>query len=140
MPKNSGSHATYEFTHGGTHSSKATSTNNKSSAGTVRIVYHANTNDTDYFVYGEQGMVEKWKTDKSTPLVDVLANWEVYVTQTKSNTGIASQASKQLLEEGFGTSNQDKIIETILNQGKVMHGPSLIHRSSKEFDQGYHRG
>ncbi|CAG8624384.1 6853_t:CDS:2 [Ambispora leptoticha] len=69
----------------------------------------------------KQLQVMKWRKDKTIPLADVIQTFDVYEITNGGNEGIAGRPSKQRLENTFGTSNLDEVIEQILEQGTIHH-------------------
>lgn len=59
------------------------------------------------------------KDPDSTPLVDVVDSFTVFVTHHSGSQGILDQASKAMLENEFGTSTDDAVIKKILQQGEL---------------------
>jgi len=55
----------------------------------------------------------------SVPISQVLERSQVYVTRGATRTGIHETPSHQMLADVFGTSNVDRVIETILESGDV---------------------
>ncbi|CAG8565675.1 3626_t:CDS:2 [Ambispora gerdemannii] len=80
----------------------------------TRIVFKAQGHREEYFVM-------KWRKDKTIPLADVIQTFDVYEITNGGNEGIAGRPSKQRLENAFGTSNLDEVIEQILEHGTIHH-------------------
>ncbi|KAJ3310335.1 putative aarF domain-containing protein kinase 1 [Boothiomyces sp. JEL0838] len=59
--------------------------------------------------------------DKSIPLVEVVQAFQIFESDNHSNQGIAMKPNKATLSNAFGTEDENKIIEKILSEGKVMH-------------------
>ncbi|KAI9016140.1 ribosome maturation protein [Hyaloraphidium curvatum] len=66
-----------------------------------------------------RGMVEKWRKDKSIPMVEVVQLFDVFEHATGGAEGIATRPSKAVLDSVFGTSNSTDVIEFILKEGEV---------------------
>ncbi|KAI8933544.1 hypothetical protein NX059_009281 [Plenodomus lindquistii] len=62
--------------------------------------------------------LKKWKADSSIPLTSVVAGWKILVPE-HGKQGILNTASKQQLENEFGTTNEDEIVKKILTSGDV---------------------
>jgi ribosome maturation protein Sdo1 len=62
--------------------------------------------------------LQKWKADSSTPMADVVAGWKILVPE-HGKQGILNTASKQQLENEFGSTNEDEIVKKILTDGDV---------------------
>ncbi|KAI9229167.1 MAG: ribosome maturation protein [Piptocephalis tieghemiana] len=82
--------------------------------------------DTEVYVFADAGGVEKWRKDKSIPMVDVLQNFDVYESDSGGSTGLSIRPSKQTLESIFGTSNEDNVIREILEQGVIKGSSTSI--------------
>ncbi|CAG8575087.1 10611_t:CDS:2 [Paraglomus occultum] len=85
----------------------------------ARIVYKPQGSREEYFVYAYPGELKKWRTDKSIPLTDVVDSFDIFEILGGGNDGIAGRASKQRLENAFGTSNNTEVIEIILKDGAI---------------------
>ena len=70
-------------------------------------------------------MAEKWRKDKTIPLVDVVSIFQVYLDDSN-----VEKASKQELENNFGTSNIDDIVKKICEEGEI-YPPSDFLSSKK---------
>jgi ribosome maturation protein Sdo1 len=91
---------------------------------TDRVVYsskHGNEDSVEFFMYAEPGQVEKWRKDKTIPLIDVLQSFQVFESNTKSPQGIVMKPSNTQLMEAFGTTNETEIATLILEKGKISH-------------------
>lgn len=75
--------------------------------------------NTEFFVIANEGMVEKWRSDKSTPLVEVVQSFDIFTTNSGGNTGEYISPSKGLLESNFNTTNDDDIVKKIVAEGEV---------------------
>jgi len=83
-----------------------------------------------YFIYvSDQEMVEKWKKDKSVPMVDVVESFDVFEIPQGGNTGHVDRPSRQELHSVFGTSDEHEIIAKILNEGHALHGDRDKHEA-----------
>ncbi|KAG1452485.1 hypothetical protein G6F56_007809 [Rhizopus delemar] len=82
----------------------------------TKVVY--NSNDTEFFVIANPGLVSKWREDRSTPLIDVVQSFDVFITSNGSNTGEYIHPPKGILESAFGTSNTDDIVKKIVELGE----------------------
>ncbi|KAI9095172.1 hypothetical protein DFS34DRAFT_626908 [Phlyctochytrium arcticum] len=74
--------------------------------------------------------VEKWRSDKSIPLVEVVDSFDIFEVPTGGNTGMFERPSKQILETSFGTSNQDEIIHKILSEGKITNASDKLNKAN----------
>ncbi|CAN3373492.1 hypothetical protein DIURU_003048 [Diutina rugosa] len=75
--------------------------------------------DQDFSVIIEnKAAVEKFrKGDHSLPLIDIVGIYKVFVSQ-RGTEASDDEASKQDLENEFGTSNRDEVIKKILTEGE----------------------
>jgi len=69
----------------------------------------------NYYVLVYAGMVEKWRKDKSIPMVDVVDSFAVF----RGRKGEADHPAKGELESEFGTSNNDSVVTQILEKGEL---------------------
>ncbi|OBZ91087.1 SDO1-like protein C21C3.19 [Choanephora cucurbitarum] len=83
----------------------------------VKVVYKG-TENTEFFVIANSEQVSKWKSDKSTPLVDVVQSFDVYTTSAGGSTGEYIKPPKGVLESNFNTSNTDEIVKKIISEGE----------------------
>ncbi|KAG2192884.1 ribosome maturation protein [Mucor mucedo] len=83
----------------------------------VKVVYKGADN-TEFFVIANAGMVSKYRSDKTTPLIDVVQSFDILTTTTGGNTGEALHPPKGILESNFNTSNKDEIVKIIIEKGE----------------------
>ncbi len=88
----------------------------------VKVVYRGDEHN-EFFVIANAGMVSKYKSDKTIPLIDVVQSFDILTTTTGGNTGEAIRPAKGLLESCFNTTNEDEIVKTIIEKGeeKTLH-------------------
>ena len=94
------------------------------SEGINKVIYTAGDtlNSQDFILFIHENMLNKWKNDKSIPLIDVIAKWEIYTQTSKhGSNGLLDQPSKSTLENWFDTKKIDDIIIHILENGKEEH-------------------
>jgi ribosome maturation protein Sdo1 len=85
-----------------------------------QIKVHYKGQEDDFIVLAEtSSAVQKWREDKSTPLVDVVSSFDVFVTGKHGTQGTLNRASNGVLENEFGTSNEDDVVKKILEDGTV---------------------
>ncbi|SPN96897.1 related to RNA binding protein [Cephalotrichum gorgonifer] len=60
----------------------------------------------------------KWKTDRSIPLAHVVSSFNVFVTGQGAQ-GLLGTPSDGTLDTEFGTTDDDKVIVKILEQGET---------------------
>jgi len=74
---------------------------------------------TDAFVaFCVPGMANKWRKDKSIPLVDVVARFDIYVRYGDVK-GTPNKPSRQNLHAAFGTSNIEEVLKIMLEKGTI---------------------
>ncbi|KAL6059385.1 hypothetical protein QOT17_013767 [Balamuthia mandrillaris] len=73
---------------------------------------------TPMFIICEHGMPEKWRRDRTIPLVDVVQRFKIYRGQTPQDD--ADQPTKEELKEEFGTDKQEDVIMKILEEGDIL--------------------
>ena len=74
----------------------------------------------DFIVFVESpAIVKTWREDSSTPLVDVVNGFKIFVTHKHGAQGTLDTASNATLENEFGTKDEDEIIKRILKEGSV---------------------
>ncbi|KAH9863817.1 hypothetical protein J1614_009749 [Plenodomus biglobosus] len=84
----------------------------------TQVFYKGSSGDQFTVFVESEEEVRKWKADSSIPLTRVVAGWKILVPE-HGKQGILNTASKQQLENEFGTSNEDEIIKKILTSGDV---------------------
>lgn len=62
----------------------------------IKIVYKSP--DQEFFIVANPGAAEKWRKDKTIPLIEVVQSFDVLTTVNKGNTGEAIRPSKGVLE------------------------------------------
>ncbi|TPX37818.1 hypothetical protein SeMB42_g04388 [Synchytrium endobioticum] len=86
---------------------------------TTRVTYQdKHEGPHDFVLYAENGMVNKWRTDRTIPLVDVLQSFDIFITE-RGAQGVLSRASKADLHAQFGTEIAEDVIKTILEKGEL---------------------
>jgi len=81
-------------------------------------LYRAKSNDFIVLVDSLDALA-KWKKDTSTPLVDVVDSFDIFVTNKHGSQGVMDRASHGQLENEFGSKKPEDAIEKILKEGKV---------------------
>ncbi|KAK0748208.1 ribosome maturation protein [Apiosordaria backusii] len=62
---------------------------------------------------------QKWISDRSTPLAHVVSSFKVFATHHHGPHGKLEGASNALLENEFGTANEDEVVIKILEKGTL---------------------
>jgi len=84
------------------------------------VKVHYRGKDDDFVVIVESAdAVRKWRDDKTTPLVDVVNAFDVFCTHKHGAQGQLDRASKALLENEFGSSKDDDVVQKILEKGDL---------------------
>jgi len=98
---------------------------------------HLAKGDEDFIVLVESSdIVKKWKGDRTIPLVDVVSAFKIFTTNKQGTQGTLDTAGKGLLENSFGTSNEDDVIKEILEKGSVQEGEGETRQASKNDSHG----
>ncbi|KAI9497447.1 ribosome maturation protein [Zychaea mexicana] len=87
----------------------------------AKIVYKGE-NGQEFFIVANPGMAQKWRKDKTIPLIDVVQSFDVLTTTNQSSTGEAIRVANGVLESEFGTSNTDDIVRKIVESGEEKGG------------------
>ncbi|KAJ4414915.1 hypothetical protein N0V85_002940 [Neurospora sp. IMI 360204] len=85
-------------------------------ASETKVHYKGNNEDFLVFVDSKDDY-NKWVSDKSTPLAQVVSSFDVFTTHKQGSQGIYEAASKAMLANEFGTHNSDDAIKQILEKG-----------------------
>ncbi|KAK4199153.1 ribosome maturation protein [Triangularia verruculosa] len=62
---------------------------------------------------------QKWISDRSIPLAQVVSAFKIFATHGHGPSGRLEGASDALLENEFGTSNEDEAVIKILEKGTL---------------------
>lgn len=82
-------------------------------------VHYQGTED-DFIVFvNDPEELKKWRNDKSIPLAEVVAGWKVFVTHKHGAQGKLDTASNASLENEFGTSREEDVVQKILEEGAI---------------------
>jgi ribosome maturation protein Sdo1 len=91
----------------------------------------------DFIVVIESAeILNKWKKDSSIPLTDVVNGFKIFTTHKQGAQGVLDNAPKRLLEDVFGTSNEDDVIKAILSEGQLQHSSTQARESSTNDTMG----
>ncbi len=100
---------------------------------TIRIVWHdPQKSNLEFFVFASESQYQKWKQDKSIPLVNVLSTFDIFEVPNGGNTGIASRPSRITLSSVFDKTDDTAIIQEILEHGKMHHSTRAGSKTSKD--------
>ncbi|KAJ5240436.1 ribosome maturation protein [Penicillium citrinum] len=79
---------------------------------------------------------QKWKTDHSIPLEQVMDVWKIYSSHQHGPQGMHNEASRATLEHEFGTSNDWEVIFHILEKGELQEGTASERQGVRNESQG----
>ncbi|RKU42147.1 hypothetical protein DL546_005486 [Coniochaeta pulveracea] len=97
------------------------------------IVHYKGASD-DFFVYiDSQDDYEKWKTDKTVALAQVVSAFKVFETNKHGAQGTYNEPSHAALDNEFGTHNEEEVIKIILEKGTIQES-SLPERNGARND------
>ncbi|KAK1639163.1 shwachman-Bodian-diamond syndrome protein [Colletotrichum phormii] len=98
---------------------------------------HFKGQEDDFIIFVEDAeLYKKWKTDKTVPLAHFISSYKIFVTHKQGAQGQYDTASKSTLENEFGTSVDDKVIEQILEKGDTQHVEFADRQGPKNDSQG----
>jgi ribosome maturation protein Sdo1 len=80
----------------------------------------------ELIVFTNPGMTQKWRHDKSIPLVDVVQRFEIFDSDTKGLQGKVNHVSKQRIFDALGTNNTEEAIRQILENGDIKHHSKYV--------------
>jgi len=84
------------------------------------VKVHYKGNDEDFLVFLDSvDDYQKWQSDKSVPLAQVVSSFKVFTTHKHGAQGLLEGASKSTLENEFGTSKEDEAVLKILEKGSL---------------------
>ncbi|KAK3694651.1 ribosome maturation protein [Podospora appendiculata] len=105
--------------------------------GTIQTKVHFKGTDDDFLVFLDSVEdYKKWLGDKSIPLAQVVSSFKIFVTHKHGAQGTYDAASKAALENEFGTSVDDKVIEQILEKGTLQESQAAERQGSKNDSNG----
>ncbi|CAG8619689.1 3321_t:CDS:2, partial [Dentiscutata heterogama] len=99
-----------------------------------RVLFKPKNSREEFFVYADPDMVQQWRKDKTVPLVNVVQCFEIFETYNGGKDGIVGHPSKQKLENAFGTSDNQEVIQQIIQEG-VIHNAHKGHERPTLKDQ-----
>merc|ERR1712230_151910 len=107
-------------------------------ASIVKCHYKGKTEDFVIFVDDVES-AEKWKTDKSIPLAQVVSSFKVFVSK-QGKQGPLDGASNQTLETEFGTSQEGEVIKQIIEKGAMQETEGMARQGTKNDSMGARAG
>ncbi|RPB20829.1 DUF1960-domain-containing protein [Terfezia boudieri ATCC MYA-4762] len=74
----------------------------------------------DFVIFAESPeIVGRWKKDKSVPLMEVVDSFHIFTTQHQGAQGHLEEASRQALDNEFGTHQEEDVVKKILECGEI---------------------
>ncbi|KAJ5871256.1 uncharacterized protein N7529_003609 [Penicillium soppii] len=100
-----------------------------------KMYYKGSSEDFIVFV-DDHEILQKWKTDRTIPLSEVLNGWKIFVTHSHGAQGVLDTASKSALQNEFGTTDEDEIMKKILEGGEFQASTARERQGSKNDSMG----
>ncbi|KOS41100.1 hypothetical protein ACN38_g8040 [Penicillium nordicum] len=100
-----------------------------------KIFYKGNSEDFIVFVDDLQ-ILQKWKSDRSVPLTEVLNGWKIFVTHSHGAQGVLDTASQSALQNEFGTTKDDECMVKILEGGEYQATTAREREGGKNDSNG----
>lgn len=101
----------------------------------TKVHYKGAQDDFVIFVDSVQA-VQGWKNDKSVPLAQVVNGWKIFVTHKQGSQGILDGASNSVLENEFGTRNEEDVVKQILEKGSMQETESSERQGNRNIVNG----
>ncbi|PUU83160.1 ribosome maturation protein [Tuber borchii] len=101
----------------------------------TKVIYKGK--NEDFIVFVESvGNLNKWRSDPSIPLVDVVDSFKVFRTHKHGVQGILDEAGGGLLEDEFGTKKEDDVVKKILQDGSYQRGVADERQGDRNVSNG----
>ncbi|KAJ5781883.1 uncharacterized protein N7518_010366 [Penicillium psychrosexuale] len=100
-----------------------------------KIFYKGSSDDFVVFVDDIESL-QKWKSDRSIPLTQVLNGWKIFLTHSHGAQGVLDTASKSSLQNEFGTANEDECMVKILEGGEFQASTAREREGGKNDSNG----
>ncbi|KAF4759841.1 hypothetical protein N7455_012599 [Penicillium solitum] len=100
-----------------------------------KIFYKGSSDDFIVFV-DDLEILQKWKSDRSVPLTEVLNGWKIFVTHSHGAQGVLDTASQSALQNEFGTTNDDECMVKILEGGEYQATTAREREGGKNDSNG----
>ncbi|KAK3310095.1 ribosome maturation protein [Chaetomium strumarium] len=84
----------------------------------VKVHYKGKDEDFVVFIDSTEDY-QKWLSDKSVPLAQVVSSFKVFTTNKHGAQGMLDGASKAVLENEFGTSKDEEVVLKVLEKGNL---------------------
>ncbi|KAL4783273.1 ribosome maturation protein [Aspergillus varians] len=98
-------------------------------------VFYKGRNEDFVIMVDDAAAVEHWRQDHSIPLAQVLDGWKIFSSQ-RGPQGIHNEASKAMLENEFGTSDDDEVIVRMLDEGELQDNINAERQGIRNESQG----
>lgn len=100
-------------------------------------VHYKGSDDEDYVVFLDSAEdYQKWRSDKSVPLAQVVSSFKVFTTHKHGPQGLLEGASNAMLENEFGTSKDDEAVLQILEKGSMQEFEMAERQGRKNDSNG----
>ncbi|KAJ4297151.1 hypothetical protein N0V88_004069 [Collariella sp. IMI 366227] len=103
----------------------------------TRVKVHYKGADEDFVVFLDSVEdYQKWQSDKSVPLAQVVSSFKVFTTHKHGAQGMMEGASKGMLENEFGTDKEDEAVLKILEKGSLQEFEMAERQGRKNDSNG----
>nr|ABU41922.1 hypothetical protein [Dactylellina haptotyla] len=99
----------------------------------TKAVYKPDSQSTDEFIIiiEDADLAQKWIAgDRTIPLVEIVDSFDVFHTGQGSQ-GILERPSKQVLDTVFSSTNEQDIVQIVLEKGRIITGATPHKFGSK---------
>lgn len=101
----------------------------------TKVHYRGSTEDFIVFLDSAEDY-QKWLADRSVPLTQVVSSFKVFTTRVGGSQGILEGVSKAMLENEFGTSDEDQVVIQILEKGSMQEYEFAERQGQKNDSKG----
>eukprot|EP00892_Ulva_mutabilis_P000762 jgi/Ulvmu1/10687/UM067_0013.1 len=97
---------------------------------------HYKASESDFVVFiADTEALQKWKSDKSVPLVEVVQSFQIFTTEHGAQ-GIMSHASNAMLDSEFGTHKEEDVVQKILESGTLQESSASAKQGVTNVTKG----
>ncbi|OQE43485.1 hypothetical protein PENCOP_c003G00033 [Penicillium coprophilum] len=100
-----------------------------------KIFYKGRSDDFIVFV-DDLDVLQKWKSDRSIPLTEVLNGWKIFLTHSHGAQGVLDTASQSSLQNEFGTTKEEECMVKILEGGEYQATTAREREGGKNDSNG----
>ncbi|KAJ5169892.1 uncharacterized protein N7500_002675 [Penicillium coprophilum] len=100
-----------------------------------KIFYKGSSDDFIVFV-DDLDVLQKWKSDRSIPLTEVLNGWKIFLTHSHGAQGVLDTASQSALQNEFGTTKEEECMVKILEGGEYQATTAREREGGKNDSNG----